>query len=211
MAEVDFTNIAQSSISTPSSGVTAIFVGLDKNLHTKDDVGYRHGVGLNNFSTTAQTFLTTATRTYIAGSGLNILGGPLQIGSMFSWTFNMTKTAAGTSTSVIDVAFGTTGGTADTARCSFTKPLGTGVVDEGRITVTAICRGPLTSSGVVSGHMTMTHNLQITGHMTIPACDVDNVSGAFDVTTPTWVGLCLTPGTADVITTQLVHALGYNL
>lgn len=39
MAEVDFTNIAKASISTPASGVSALFFDTDKNLTFKDDAG----------------------------------------------------------------------------------------------------------------------------------------------------------------------------
>lgn len=39
MAELDFTNIANGSISTPASGVTALFVDTTKRLSLKDDTG----------------------------------------------------------------------------------------------------------------------------------------------------------------------------
>lgn len=39
MAEVDFTNIVNTSISTPSSGVTALFVDTDKKLKMRNDAG----------------------------------------------------------------------------------------------------------------------------------------------------------------------------
>src|SRR5207247_2275676 len=152
------------------------------------------------------------TRTYITGSSLKVPTGKLQIGTCFRWGFNMTKTAAGTATSTIDIAVGTAGTTADTARVSFTKPAGTAVVDEAWCEVVAISRGPLSASGIFTGEFFMVHNLQITGHAVIPCVVVNTISAAFDVTVANLiVGLCLTSGTADAITIQQVTAEAWNL
>ncbi len=165
---------------------------------------------LSNYSVASQA-PAAATRTYIIGSAIAIPVGKLRIGTILRWSFDMTKTAAGIAASTIDIAFGTAGSTADTARLSFAKPLGTAVIDCGNVIVEAIVRGPLSASGVVVGHMTVTHNLAATGHMTIPIADVTIVSGAFDVTTPTFVGLCITTGASDAITIQMVQADTLNL
>jgi hypothetical protein len=165
----------------------------------------------NNFSVTSQA-PAAATRTYITGSAIIIPVSKLRIGTMFEWVFDVTKTAAGAASSTIDIAVGTAGTTADTARVSFTKPAGTAVADHGRICVEAICRGPLSGSGVFSGLMSMTHNLENTGHMVIP-CMTQNVqSGIFDVTVANLiVGLCITTGASDAITIQHVRAKAHNL
>ncbi len=165
---------------------------------------------LNNYSTAAQS-LVAATRTYITGSQLAIPTNKLQIGTMFRWTFDVTKTAAVTGITTIDIAFGTNGTTADTARVSFTKPGGNGAADCGRFVIEAVVRGPLSGAGIVAGHMGMTHNLQTTGLAVIPFIDVTTVSGAFDVTTPTYVGVCITSGGADAFTIQTVTAETWNL
>ncbi len=57
----------------------------------------------------------------------------------------------------------------------------------------------------------MTHNLQITGHMTIPCCNVNTISGTFDVTAATRVGVCLTSGASDAVTVQMCIAEAWNL
>lgn len=212
MAETDFTNIAATSINTPASGVTAVFVdSVSKRLSMKDDAGVVRSIGLTNFSTTSQAPAAT-TRTYLTGSALSVPSGKLQIGTLFRWTFNMTKTGAGAAASTIDIAFGTAGTTADTARVSFTKPAGTGVIDEAFCEVVAIVRGPLSASGIVSGEFWMVHNLQITGHAVIPCVVVNTISGAFDVTVANLiVGLCITTGASDAITIQQVTAEALNL
>jgi hypothetical protein len=212
MAELDLTNIAATSISTPGSGVTAQFADLtNKRVREKNDAGFVSGAPLVNFSTTSQA-PTASTRTYIVGSAIAVPASKLQIGSIFRWRFNMTKTAFGSATSTIDVCVGTAGTTADTARVSFTKPAGTAAIDEAYCEVEVICRGPLSASGVFVGEFTLTHNGNTAGHATIPSVVVNTVSGTFDVTTANLiVGLCITTGAADVITIQQVTATAFNL
>lgn len=201
----------QSPSTTPAAGQAVIFVdSTGKTLKTKDDAGFIRGTVLN-FSTAAQT-PAAATRTYIAGSAITIPSGKLQIGTLFRWRFNMTKTGAGIAASTFDVAVGTAGSVADTARVSFTKPAGTAVIDEAWCEIQCICRGPLSASGVFAGEFIMCHNLAATGHAVIPVVVVNTISAAFDVTTANLiVGLCITSGAADAITIQMVHAEAWNL
>jgi hypothetical protein len=175
-------------------------------INTKFDLTQPYQI--NNFSTAPQT-LSATTRTYLTGSKIH-LTRPLQIGTILKWTFDVTKTATGTASSVIDIAFGTTGTTTDTARISFTKPAGTAVVDNGLFTITAIIRN-ITLSGSAVGHLTMTHNLTSTGLATISNVNVTTVSSTFDMTIPTYVGVCFTSGTADSYTIQMVMAETVNL
>src|SRR5262245_18037660 len=211
MAELDLTNIQATSIATPASGVTAVFAdSVNKVLKTKDDTGFVSGQ-LNNFSAASQA-PTATTRTYITGSKIAVPKNKLQIGSLFKWKFSMTKTAAGTATSTIDIAVGTAGTTADTARVSFTKPAGTAIADEAWCEVWAIVRGPLSASGIMAGQFIMVHNLSATGHATIPCVVVNTISSAFDVTVADlFVGLCITTGASDAITIQCVFAEAENL
>lgn len=201
----------QSYPSTPSAGQAVLSVNTTtKRLVVTDDAGFERTLGYKNFSTASQT-LTAAARTYMIGSNIVIPAGSLQVGTLFRWTFDVTKTAAGTAASTYDICFGTAGTTADTARVSFTKPAGTAAVDAGQITITAVVRGPVGASGVVAGHFQLTHNLAATGHAIIPCVDVTTVSAAFDITTVTNIGICATTGASDAITTQLVIAEAWNL
>lgn len=200
----------QSVAATPSAGQAVVSVNnTTKRIQTVDDAGFKRTLGFVNFSTAAQV-ITTA-RTYIVGSNIAIPAGALQVGTIFRWTFDITKTGAGTATSTYDIAFGTAGTTTDTARVSFTKPAGTAVIDAGQVVITAVCRGPVGASGVVAGHFNMNHNLAATGHAVIPVVDVTTVSAAFDITTPTNIGLCLTGGASDSVTIQLVLAEAWNI
>lgn len=197
--------------SAPAAGKLAVSSNLTtKRLQTVDDAGFKRTLGFVNFSTAQQAPAAT-TRTYLTGSNIAIPAGALQVGTMFRWTFDMTKNANGSATSTFDICFGTAGTTADTARVSFTKPAGTAVADAAQVVITAVCRGPVGASGVVAGHFNMNHNLASTGHAVIPCVDVTTVSSAFDITTPTNVGVCITTGASDAITIELVLAEAWNL
>lgn len=201
----------QSAPTTPAAGQAVLWVNsVTKRLQLTDDAGFRRGPAVNSFSTASQA-PAAATRTYITGSGMAIVAASLQAGTVFRWKFDMTKTGAGTAASTFDIAFGTAGTTADTARVSFTKPGGTAVIDAGVVIVTAIVRGPVGASGVVVGVFELTHNLAATGHALIPCVNVTTVSSAFDITTPTNIGLCITSGALDAITIQLVASEAWNL
>lgn len=196
------TNSLWTAISTPASGKTTLFVDDKKRLKIKDDAGFVSG-GIVNFSTSAQA-PAAATRTYLAGSNVDIVAGQLQVGTIIRWTMSVTKTAAGTAASTYDICFGTAGTTADTARLSFTKPAGTAAADEGTIIIDMIVRGPIGASNVMVGQFTMVHNLASTGHATIPCVCVNTVSAAFDATTATDIGVCVTSGASDALTFQMV-------
>lgn len=201
----------ESAPATPSAGFATVWVdSTSKKLSVINDAGFREG-RIQNFSTVAQT-PPAATLTYITGSALAIPTGKLQIGTCFRWTFDITKTAAGVASSTFNVVVGTNGTTADTARLTATKPAGTAVVDCGRVQMNAICRGPLSASGIFVSHFQLTHNLAATGHALIPCVDITSVSGAFDVTTANLiVGMTVTTGAADAITIQMVQAEAWNL
>jgi hypothetical protein len=182
-------------------------------LSVKDEGGFIHALDrIDNVATGAAQTPAAATKTYITNSNINIPFGKLQIGSMFLWKISMTKSGAGVAASTFEVLVGTAGTTADTTRLTFTKPAGTAVVDEGLVEIMVTCRGPLSASGIFVGEFRMTHNLAATGHMIIPACCVNNVSAAFDVTVANLiVGIAITTGAADAITIQVVQAEGINI
>jgi len=210
MSEIDLTAIVSSSISTPTAGVAAIFFDLlNKEIKAKDDAGFVHGQQFN-FSTASQAPAATV-RTYITGSKLSVPKNKLQVGTIFRWHFNITKTAAGVAASTIDIAVGTLGTTGDAARVSFTKPAGTAVIDEGWIEIEAIVRS-IGAAGVMVGEFRMIHNLQITGHAVIPCVVVNTISAGFDMTiADLFVGICITTGASDAITIQMVTAKSENL
>jgi len=168
-----------------------------------------------NFSTAAQT-PTAATLTQLAGSTITVPVGKLRIGTMLRWHFDITKTGAGTATSAYHVRVGTANTTADTAVLTFTKPLGTAVIDTGVINIQAIVRGPLSGSCIMAGIFELYHNLAATGHNTTHATatpgHIITVSSGFDATVAgLFVSLSCTTGASDAITTQCMFAEALNL
>lgn len=210
MAELDLTNIASSSISTPASGVTAVYVdSIDKKLRRKDDTGFVDSY-LQNFSTVAQSPVAS-TRTYVTGTNFKVSSAKLQVGSQFRWKMSLTKTGAGIATSTFDIAIGTNGTTADTARVSFTKPAGTAVIDEGVVEIMAIVRS-IGVSGVMVGEFTLIHNGNTAGHATVPVVNLNTISAGFDMTVASLqVGVCITTGASDAITIQLVQSEAWDM
>ena len=209
MSQFDLLNIAATSIVTPSSWVSSVFVDTDKKLKVKDDAwlvsSYKY-----NYSTASQA-PAAATRVYITGSALAIWATKLQVGSKFRWDISLTKTLAGTAASTFDICFGTAWTTADTARVSFAKPAWTAVVDEGNIVINCIIRS-IGATWVAVWQFSMTHNLAATGHMVIPSANVNTISAWFDMTVASLIAwVCITSGTGDVITIQYVEAQAWNI
>lgn len=160
---------------------------------------------VRNFSVAAQV-LTAATLTYITGSQLKVPLTGLKVGSKIKFRLNVTKTAAGTATSTYAIVFGTAGDSTDTARVSFTKPIGDATADNGLIEIEATVRS-VGAAGVVVGEFRMTHNLASTGHMTIPAASIFVTSAGFaNNTADLYVGLVATTGASDAITVNQVEA-----
>ncbi len=208
-----------SALTAATSFLVADLLPVDEAGVTKSVTGAQRVTAIGQISNTsgaaaAQTPAATV-RTYITGSAIAVPIGKLRIGTFFEWQFDMTKTAAGTAASTFDICFGTAGTTADTARVSFSKPGGTAAVDVAIVTISAIVRGPLSASGVVSGNFQLVHTGGATGllgHVVEPGVALNTVSGTFDVTVANLiVGICITTGASDAITIQQVIAQAGNL
>ncbi len=197
----------------PAAGKIALFGDtVNKALKQIDENAFVQQLGvINNFSVGSQS-PAGVTRTYITGSRLQIGPQKVQAGSTFQWTFNLTKTASGSGASTFDIAVGTAGSTADTARISFAKPAGTASADEGTVEIRAICRTVNSTSAILSGNFTLIHNLSATGHAVIPCVCVNSQSAAFDMTTANLsLGICVSTGPSDSVTIQQVHAVALNI
>ena len=172
----------------------------------KSEINPGGGLEVKNFSIVAQA-LSGVTRVFVAGSQLQVPPSGLKVGSKIRFVLDITKTAAGTASCVFDIAFGTAGTVADTARISFTKIAGTAVVDVARVVIEATVRS-VGTTGVVVGKFNLTHNLQITGFATLPCLNVVTVSSGFDNDgQELYIGLNVTQGAADAYTIQVVDAV----
>lgn len=214
MAELDLTNIANASIATPASGVTAHFVDTTTKLPLwKIDTGAMQG-SLSNQSVTTPAG-GFASDTYLVGSSILVPNGFFRIGTAYKLTFDVTKTGAGTATAILIVRIGTNASVADTAILTFTFTAQTGVIDNGTFSIFAIFRtvGSGTSA-VMQGTATLNHKLAATGLTSTPAGYEQlyvTSSGFNSTTTGVTIGTSINGGTSAVWTVTLVRAELVNL
>jgi hypothetical protein len=154
-------------------------------------------------ASSAPQSLTAATRTYLTGTALRV--GKMLVLQSYRWTFAATKTAVGVAASTIDIAIGTAGTVADTARISFAKPAGTGTADEGMYVIIAVVRVVSATVGVISAELALVTNNPITSGGFLgtnrPNLVLNTVSGNFDNSGANlYAGICYTSGTAEVVT-----------
>lgn len=211
MAELDLTNIAATSIATPASGVTALYVdSLTKKVQSKNDAGTVDTLaGFLNFSTANQTGF--AADTYLAGSNISIPTSLVRAGTIYRLKLDMTKTGAGTATPILVVRFGTAGTTSDAAILTFTFAAGTGVIDTGIIEVRAHFRtvGSGTSA-VMVGECEIAHHLAATGLTSTGASGTGIIlvtsSGFNSTVASSIIGASFNGGTSFSGTNTLVQA-----
>lgn len=165
--------------------------------------------GLHN-SNTADV-VANAVDTYLTGSNLAIPSHKLQVNTKFTWVMAITKTAAGVATPIWRIRIGTAGSVADTARLTLTGPAQTGVIDTAYVTVEVTVRA-IGASGVISGVLTLTHNLDATGFANIGSPTLVATSAAFDTTTAGLIiGISVDPGALGVWTHTIVDADAWNI
>lgn len=167
-----------------------------------------HNGSVSNASIAAQTPVA-ATKTVVTGTALQLPPyARLKAGMRFRFKFNMTKTAAGTAASTVEVLLGILGTTADAIALSFAKPAGTAAADEGQVTIDVTVRSvnEVANTAVLVGEFVMTHNLAATGHAVIPVVVVNTVSGAVVIADSQIASVAITTGAADAVTIQMAQA-----
>ena len=168
------------------------------------------GDGLSNASV-ASVAAGYAVDTYLAGSAITIpVAGAWAVGTICKWQFDMTKTAAGTATPSVIVRMGTTGAIGDAQITSVTWAAGTAAIDAGIFDVTVVFRTIGAGTAAVINVMgRCTHHLAATGLMSTGASGTAialAVSGGFNSTTQTVIGLSFNGGAAFSGTNTYVFA-----
>lgn len=161
-------------------------------------------IGLKNQSVSSQSGF--ASETYLTGSYITFPYLP-KVGTTYKLTFDVTKTAAGTATPIINIKLGTAGTTSDTTRCTFTFGAGTTVIDSGIFEVICTFRTVGgTTNAVIQGVSKLTNNLTTTG-ISNAVKAVFSTSAGFDSTvTSLGIGASYNAGTSASHTIQLVRA-----
>lgn len=201
----------QSAPSTPSSATNELFPHTSsKQWAEKNSNGVVRTLhGLHN-SNTADV-VANAADTYLTGSSIAIPSHLLQVGTKFTWVMAVTKTNAGTATPIWSIRVGTAGSVADTAQLTLTGPAQTAVPDTAYITVEVTVRS-IGAAGVISGVLTLTHNLDATGFANIGSPTLAATSAGFNTTTAGLIiGLSVNPGASGVWTHTIVDADAWNI
>jgi hypothetical protein len=146
-----------------------------------------------------------ATDTYLTGSFI-VLPAPPKIGTKYKLRFDVSKTAAGTATPIVQVRVGTAGTTSDTSRNSFTFSAGTAATDVGTFEVVVAFRSVGSgTSAVLQGRCSLTS--QATTGISSLIKNVQTTSGGFDSTVAgLGIGVSVNGGTSAAWTVQLVEA-----
>ncbi len=209
----DFKVATQTAPATPAAGSAMLYCdSVSKRWTGKDDAGVvRTLADIGNAATVGTSGY--AADTYIAGSNVTIPGSLVRAATCYHLVFDMTKTAAGTATPILNIRFGTAGTTADTARLTFTFAAGTAAVDTGIVEVWAHFRS-VGAAGVLTGMAEIRHHLAATGLTATGASGVGIIlatSAAFDTTVAaSIIGASFDGGAAFSGTNTLVQARLFN-
>lgn len=174
-----------------------------------------HNSWLLNNSSVAAVSAGYATDTYLAGSSIVIpAAGLWKATTQYYCMFDMTKTAAGIATPIINLRMGTLGTTSDAAIATQTLAAGTAAADTGIFEMWANFRtvGSGTSA-VVQLVSRLTKGLTTTGLTNTATIIVHTLttSSGFNSTTQTTIGLSFNGGTSFSGTNTIVQSKLYGL
>jgi hypothetical protein len=173
------------------------------------------GSGLSNAATAAVSGAYAAD-TYLAGSAITIpTAGGWRVGTMYRVYFDMTKTAAGTATFIVQVRMGTLGTTGDASILTLTFAAGTAAIDTGWFELKVIFRTiGAGSAAVIASVIRCYHHLAATGLISTGASGVGILTGTsagFASTTQTIIGVSVNGGASFAGTTTIVAATADNI
>lgn len=150
---------------------------------------------------------------YVTGSGIVVPVTRLQAKSFYRCTIEVSKTAAGTATPIVNLRYGTGGSTSDASLGSFTSTAQTAAADDGMIEVWGLFYSVGSgTSAVVRSAFRITHNLATTGLANKAIASGTAVSSGFNSTPAgSIIGVSVNPGASANWTYNLVAAELINL
>lgn len=154
-----------------------------------------------------------AVDTYVAGSEIAIPAGALQAGSRYRLVLDVSKTAAGTTTPILRLRFGTAGTLADAALAALTFPSQTAAADDGRFSIDVTFRSVGSgTSAVVQMVAALTHSLSASGLASSPGPVRRAASSGFNsALAGAVIGLSINGGASAAWTISLVQASLENI
>ncbi len=156
-----------------------------------------------------------AADTYLVGSSIAIVAPAttLKVGARYHLIFNVTKTAAGAATPILNIRFGTGGVVGDASKCALTWTAQTAATDTGTFEVWATFRtvGSGTTA-VLQCAGQRRHGASITGLGTLVGETKVATSAGFDSTVAnSIIGASINGGTSAAWTITLVQATLENI
>jgi hypothetical protein len=142
---------------TPAASKSVIWVDstTKKGPLQTDDSGVVHGIISTNYNPSGTASLALGTTDqYIPNSNLLLPAYGMQVGAMFRWYINVTKTAAGVATPIFTIRIGSALSTGDTSRLVLTGAAQTAVLGGGTLIITVMVR-TVSASGVIVGNFTV--------------------------------------------------------
>lgn len=175
-------------------------------LDWRPNGGWRSGAGISTAAIADQA-LGAGASALVVGSLVAVPPQGFQIGTVIRWTFRCSKTAAGVAARTFYIRCGTGGVVGDAAIATFTVPLGTAVIDNGYGIIELVIRGPLGASCAGVATLFFSHNLQITGFMTIPNAVVAGTMATWNSgTAGLFLSVSFTAGASEIVTFQQMQA-----
>ncbi|MBI3634167.1 MAG: hypothetical protein HY228_00935 [Candidatus Yonathbacteria bacterium] len=156
-----------------------------------------------------------AADTYLVGSSITLAtpATTLKAGARYHLIFDVSKTAAGTATPIINIRYGTLGTTGDASKCALTWTAQTAATDTGIFEIWATFRtiGSGTTA-VLQCAGQRTHGASVTGLGTLVGETKVATSAGFDSTVANSIlGASVNGGTSAVWTITLVQAMLENI
>lgn len=183
-------------------------------LRPGDSLEYVEGVGwftiagaasLTNAATSSVS-ASYGSDTYLVGSAITMPAGSPVAKHLYVCTFDMTKTAAGTATPIINVRYGTAGSTADTSRGTHTFSAGTAAADTGVFTVYALFRTVGSGTSAVLTSRVQLDSAPTTGLSSLIHATVATSAGFDSTPAGSIIGVSFNGGASFSGTTTLVEA-----
>lgn len=194
--------------------------GTNGNLMQSDGTNWTSAAppaasGLPKYNQSVANQTGFATDTYLTGSSVTIASpsATLKVGSRYHLIFNVSKTAAGVATPILNVRFGTGGVVGDASKCALTWTAQTAATDTGTFEVWATFRtvGSGTSA-VLQCAGQRRHGASITGLGTLVGETKVATSAGFDSTVANSIlGVSVNGGASAAWTVTNVNATLENI
>lgn len=155
MADILIDN--QTAPSTPAAGKSVIWVDSTTKLLVQTNDAGRHTGDYSRNDAIAAQGAGFATDTYITNSGIQIPSFGMKVGQCYKWLISCSKTAAGSTASVLTVRIGSNQSTGDTSRLAMTQGIAQAATATKGLMWVIVSVQIVSASGVIGGGWGFSH------------------------------------------------------